>query len=81
MKKERKKNLRLTRPARRILLVGLPVILAELLYLMLGFLRELQISPSCAVATYPAMFEYIMMSLAILTAGALLTDYIVKMNT
>lgn len=75
---KKRKNLMLARPAARILLIGLPVILAELLYLSFGFVRELQTSPSYALVTYPAMFEYIMMSLTILTAGALLADCIAK---
>lgn len=81
MKKKTRKKFNLTRPAMTILLVGLPVILAELIWLVFGFCRELQLSPSCAIITYPAMFEYIMLSLTILTAGAVLADCIAKQNS
>jgi len=73
-----KEKLRLSRQAELVFLVGLPIILIELLFLLSDFLADYSISPSYAAVIYPPMFEYIMMSLAILTGGGLLFDYIVK---
>jgi len=73
-----KERLRLSRQAELLFLIILPIILAELLVLVSDFLTDYRASPSYAFIIYPPMFEYIMMSLAILTGGGLLFDYIVK---
>lgn len=78
--KVKKKIPRLSSIAVRLLLIGFPIILAALAGLLHGFLEELAVYPGYAVAVYPKMFEYIMMSLALLIGGALLTDYAVSQN-
>ena len=72
------KRLRLSRWAELVFLVWLPIILIELLWLLAKLWQDYLISPAYAVAVYAPMFEYIMMSLAILVGGTLLFDYIVK---
>ena len=64
-----------------LLLGGLPIILAQALILLVRLLAEIENSPSYVLSVYPPMFEYIMMSLAILLGGAMFVDYIVKNNS
>lgn len=71
----------LSKPSATVLLIGLPLIAVVLLRLLAGFLNEIEFAPSYAATVYPPMFEYIMMSLALLIGGALLLDYIVKNNS
>ena len=73
--------LELSRPSVLLLLGGLPVILVEAIVLLARLLPEVESSPSYVLAVYPPMFEYIMMSLAILLGGAMFVDYIVKNNS
>ena len=76
--KEKTKKLRLSIQSERLFLICLPIILVVLIALFISFLEEYERYPQYAAAVYPSMFEYIMMSLTILTGGGLLFDYIVK---
>ena len=77
-KKKNKKKITLSKQAEKLFLICLPIILIDLIALFISFLDEYALYPQYATAVYPAMFEYIMMSLTILTGGGLLFDYIVK---
>ena len=79
--KEKKKKISLSVQAEKLFLACLPIILVVLIALFIGFLDEYERYPQYAAAVYPPMFEYIMMSLAILLGGAMFVDYIVKNNS
>ena len=73
--------LELSRPSVFLLLGGLPVIIVEALVLLARLLPDIGSSPGYVLSVYPPMFEYIMISLAILLGGAMFIDYIVKNNS
>jgi len=77
-KREKTKKIALSREAERLFLICLPMILVDLIALFISFLSEYELYPQYAVSVYPAMFEYILMSLTILSCGGLLYDYVVK---
>ncbi|MBR2478966.1 MAG: hypothetical protein IKB47_00995 [Clostridia bacterium] len=89
MKRNRKRKkysfkrcvLELSKPSVLLLLGGLPVIIVEALVLLARLLPDIQSSPGYVLSVYPPMFEYIMISLAILLGGAMFIDYIVKNNS
>ena len=77
-KRENSNKIKLSRQAERLFLICFPIILVVLIALFISFLDEYKIYPQYAAAVYPPLFEYIMMSLTILTGGGLLYDYVVK---
>lgn len=76
--KEKTKQITLSNQAERLFLACLPIIFIALHVLFMSFLTEYEQYPQYAVVVYQPMFEYIMMSLAILAGGGLLFDYVVK---
>ena len=68
----------ISRQAEIFLLVGLPVILIEMLYILCGFLRDYKMSEIYAVTVYDELFSYALMSLTLLIGGALFVDYVIR---
>ena len=60
----------------RILRIGLPVILLELLAFWICLRRDMQIDPIFVAHYYPLMLEHIMVGFTALVIGAFLFDYI-----
>lgn len=62
--------------AARVLLIGLPIVLVELIALLITLLRDLARNPTYVLYRYPALLEHIMMSLTLIIIGAFLFDYL-----
>ena len=60
----------------RVLLIGLPVILVELVAMLIFLLRDRAVNPTYALHRYPILLEHIMMSLTLIIIGAFLFDYV-----
>ena len=68
----------LSTPAMRVLHIGLPPVLAELIFLLYSFLRDRTRNATYARYYYPILLEYVMMSLTLIVIGAFLFDYLSK---
>ena len=68
----------LCKQASIILRIGLPIISASLLYILFSLEYKTGIELCRFVIALPLMLENIFISAVILTAGALLFDYVVK---
>ena len=66
----------LSASAMRVLHIGLPPVLAELIFLLFSFLRDRTRNATYALYYYPILLEYIMMSLTLIVIGAFLFDYL-----
>lgn len=60
--------------AAKILHICLPLVLVVLLTLLADFLSELETRAGYALIVYPERFEYVMTSLVLVTAGAVIAD-------
>lgn len=83
MKDKLSKNSRysLCRQAAVILKAGLPIIAASLLYILFSLEYKSGADLCRFVLALPSMLEYVFLSATILTAGALLFDYVVKRDS
>ena len=68
----------LSAPAMRVLHIGLPLVLLELIVMLFSFLRDRVHNATYALYYYPIVLEYIMMSLTLIIIGAFLFDYLAK---
>lgn len=68
----------LSREAERVLHIGLPIIVLELVFFLISLLRDRQNNALYVLYRYPIMLEYIMMSLTLVVIGAFLFDYLAK---
>ena len=64
-----------SQPTVKMLTVCFSLITAPLLALFSEFSESIRLFPSYALAIYPQMFEYIMISLAITVSGAFIMEY------
>lgn len=64
--------------AARVLHLGLPVILLEMVIFTYMLRRELMLDPVYALHHYPFMLEHIMMGLTLIVIGAFLFDCIAR---
>ena len=67
-----------SKPALKVLHIGLPVVLMELVALLISFLRDCADNPTYALHRYPILFEHLMMSLTLIIIGAFLFDILSK---
>ena len=65
-------------PTVRLLTVCLGCIILPLIALFLAFSDDIFRFPSYALAIYPPMFEYIMISIALTSAGGFVMEYSVR---
>ena len=64
----------LSKPAMILLVTGLHLIFSVALCLIIVIIRDFKSDPLCVFYTYPAMVEYILMSLCIVFIGAAVID-------
>lgn len=76
--KQKIRQMALSREAAWVLHIGLPVILCELIFFLVSLLRDRVGNAAYVMYRYPAMLEYIMMSLTLLVIGAFLFDYLAR---
>ena len=77
MKPIRRKRARnISFAAAMVLRIGLPAVLLSLIAFVRLFLIDRAKDPVLALYRYPAMLEYILLSLALVILGAFLFDYL-----
>lgn len=73
-----RRTLLLSNAASMVLHIGLPIVMIEMIVFVICFLKERGRNAAYALYRYPAMLEYILMSLTLIIIGAFLFDYISK---